>query len=404
MTIIGTANNREPDRCAGSTWVVVSLLCGLASMGCGRRPSANPARSAVAAPAATLAGDPALGRPSPPQAEADKRSSRPPSAPGLLTHPEGQPASAGAISAAQAPAPLGSTGAVPKAPLASPTSSPSAAPLIHMLGAVIGSAVNVRPAADTDQAPVGRVHCGDIVEILGLSGDFYRISLGELSGYAHSAYVIEVRPGLGKARLPTCEFSHLRVAAEKRTRAVPIPRTVRHSQAAVRGPLATAPAAPDHSETQAPNPTIAAAAPSVGPHAPVLGPHSPSPVAPKLVAAVSSAESAPASHDAADRARTGSTAVPPPLHVQLSMHGVKPGVSFPHQQHMRMFACAKCHHPVGGGGANPTKDCHVCHQTTGKGGNLVANREAFHQTCRACHEATGRGPTECGTCHRGGRP
>lgn len=237
------------------------------------------------------------------------------------------------------------------------------------LAAVIGSLVNVRSGPGTDGNPIGRLQCGDVVTILDMptDGDWYHIAVGELIGYAHSAYLIEVQPG--KGRLPTCEFAHLKI---KPPRASHKPETGQQIVAAKRSsarPPAGA-AAPDQAVLKKP---AAAASP-----APRITEAKPATPAPPVTPAKAT-----------------------PVNVMLSMHGVKPSVSFPHLQHTQKFACAKCHHPADGSSPNKEKDCHKCHQPGGRGASQVANRDAFHQTCRACHEASGRGPTECKDCHSG---
>ena len=56
-------------------------------------------------------------------------------------------------------------------------------------GTVTGNTVNVRSGPGTDYSKVGSVAKGDTVKILGTEGNWYRISVGNLTGYVSAEYV-----------------------------------------------------------------------------------------------------------------------------------------------------------------------------------------------------------------------
>lgn len=56
-------------------------------------------------------------------------------------------------------------------------------------GTITGSTVNVRSGPGTDYSKVGSVAKGDTVKILGTEGDWYRISIGNVTGYVSADYV-----------------------------------------------------------------------------------------------------------------------------------------------------------------------------------------------------------------------
>jgi len=56
-------------------------------------------------------------------------------------------------------------------------------------GKVTASTLNVRSGAGTKNKRVGYVYKGNRVKILGTSGEWYKISYGNLTGYVHSAYI-----------------------------------------------------------------------------------------------------------------------------------------------------------------------------------------------------------------------
>ena len=247
------------------------------------------------------------------------------------------------------------------------------------LAMVLGSAVNVRPSAGTTSAPVGRIHCGDLVSLRGRDGDWLQIQMKELSGYAHSAYLVEVKAGQGTR--PTCEFAHRGITAPRNKKPEKIPSVPSASSQVALTKIAANKSAPEQ---------VAVAAATLPP----------APVAPAPPAAPAASAAPVAAPPVAKSPAAGSGQ---PQLVWLSTHGIKPKVMFPHPHHAQMFACAKCHHPLGSPGPNKDKDCHSCHIAGGKGQSPVSNKDAFHQTCRACHEATGRGPTACQDCHSGGK-
>lgn len=56
-------------------------------------------------------------------------------------------------------------------------------------GTVTGNTVNVRSGPGTDYSKVGSVAKGDTVKILGTEGNWYRISIGNVTGYVSAEYV-----------------------------------------------------------------------------------------------------------------------------------------------------------------------------------------------------------------------
>ncbi len=56
-------------------------------------------------------------------------------------------------------------------------------------GTITGSTVNVRSGPGIDYSKVGSVAKGDTVKILGTEGDWYRISIGNVTGYVSADYV-----------------------------------------------------------------------------------------------------------------------------------------------------------------------------------------------------------------------
>jgi hypothetical protein len=298
------------------------------------------------------------------------------SEPSKSANPAVQQASAVAPTAPTAPTALPRPAA--PAPLPTPGVVPSAAaPQVSELAMVLGSAVNVRPGAGTSFPPRGRIHCGDLVAIRGREGDWLQIQLGELTGYSHSAYLVEVKAGQGSR--PTCEFAHRGITAPRRKQPEKLPTTPSASPQVALSKIVAGNAVPEQVAVAAatlPSASRPAGSPAAAPTPP------PTPAVKPAAAAGADAQ---------------------PQLVWLSTHGIKPKVMFPHPHHAQMFACAKCHHPLGSPGPNKDKDCSTCHIAGGKGQSPVSNKDAFHQTCRACHEATGRGPTACQECHSGGK-
>lgn len=56
-------------------------------------------------------------------------------------------------------------------------------------GTVTGTTVNVRSGPGTDYSKVGSVAKGDKVKILSTDGNWYRISIGNITGYVSAEYV-----------------------------------------------------------------------------------------------------------------------------------------------------------------------------------------------------------------------
>ncbi len=56
-------------------------------------------------------------------------------------------------------------------------------------GTITGSTVNVRSGPGTDYSKVGSVAKGDKVKILSTDGNWYRISIGNVTGYVSAEYV-----------------------------------------------------------------------------------------------------------------------------------------------------------------------------------------------------------------------
>lgn len=257
-----------------------------------------------------------------------------------------------------------------------PSQTPPAAPSTNeaTMGAVLASALNVRSSPNTQTPPLGQLHCGDIISLSGKDGLWYKIRLGELTGYSHGSYIVEVTPGQG--RVPTCEFDHAGIKPKK-SKPQPIPAAPTSNAefaAAVRKKPDIKPV-PEKESVIEPQP-----APEPKPEVKPEVKPAPTPKPEKAVASVAA-----------------------PKNLTLSASGIKGTIDFPHLMHAKVVDCVKCHHPLDGAGPGPnlTKNCHNCHKSNGKGSSPVSSKDAFHQTCRACHEAQGKGPTACGECHTG---
>lgn len=259
------------------------------------------------------------------------------------------------------------------------------------LGVVLASKLNVRKSTTiTPKNLAGSLRCGDMVNIQGKEGDWYQIALkDELQGYAHSSYIVRVRPG---GRSPKCEFSFAHkppAVAIKEDK--PLPTTAQRSKdPAVIKEGAAAP------EAGAPGTAaVSSAAPVVKPPAgavPAARPV-PSPPAPPVATAAAPVDKGPANIVLSGRE-----------------DGAKP-VKFPHQFHQKRYDCVKCHHPVattnGGlsrvkvGDANANKKCRSCHVPEGSPQVRPTSKDIFHLACRDCHNVVGGGaPTGCPQCHK----
>ncbi len=226
------------------------------------------------------------------------------------------------------------------------------------LGVVVASALNVRPRAGTTEAPTSRLHCGDVVELHGREGDWYKVALpaDHVGGYSHRAYIYQFAPGHGK--MPLCNQAPRRDPG-------PLPAVAR-------------PVAPPANEPPD------AGAPDAAP-----APRPPPPPAPEGPPAFTAPQ----------------PPVPPKL-ITLNARSGKPGPAFPHTRHQASYRipCVKCHHPVADGHRvdaaglreNAIKDCHGCHNTRSK----VSSKMVFHTTCQDCHRIKGAGPIGCPQCHK----
>jgi len=273
---------------------------------------------------------------------------------------------------------------------------------------VIATQLNLRVDAGTAHRIKDTLRCGDIAYIAGQKGAFYQVLLGDLSGYAHSAYIFRI--GAGGLR-PRCS----RGAAARSEQDQPLAGKAKRQKVASK---------PNRQET------VIGAAPDGDPEpVPALGTPAPDNTTgaqgvattdvDKSAPANSQLGSAPASLVTSVSAAAPRAAVkeqePGPSKVLFAKDSTEVAPSeFPHHAHQAKFACAKCHHPVqrGSGGlsrvagedANESKRCRDCHKD-GSGDVKVALEDAMHRTCRDCHTAMGanmapRAPRRCADCHK----
>ncbi len=262
-------------------------------------------------------------------------------------------------------------------------------PFTPRLAAVLALAVSVRSAPKSTASEVGRIHCGDIVQLTTREGDWYQLQLGELSGYAHSAYLIEIKSGSGM--MPACEAERLGTNLKKDPKPIKLPTHPTANKALTKKLLAKAnekpvpDAVPALSQTKEDQEESASKAEKPAP-------------AEKTDKPKEGDKAEPAAKP--EKAAKAEKSKKAPQNLQLSTAGIKAPVSFPHMMHTKVTGCVKCHHPLSGeSGANKDKRCHDCHAPGGKGDSSVSNKDAFHRNCRDCHNTMGQGPTTCAECH-----
>ncbi len=280
-------------------------------------------------------------------------------------------------------------------PVEPSSENPAAKPAVETsftprLGAVLALSVPVRSAPKAGASETGRVHCGDIVRLSARAGDWYKVELGEMSGYAHNAYVIELKEGLG--RMPACEADHLNIKVPKDPKPVKLPTAPTVNKALPKATVAKADTTPAPDAVPAVSEADAAAPDKAAPDKAAPDKAAPDKAAPDKAAPDKAAQAAKPATPAKTRKA--------PENLELSTSGLKAEVAFPHLMHTKSTACAKCHHPLGSGSApNSDKRCHDCHARGGKGESSVSNKDAFHRLCRDCHNTMGQGPTTCSECH-----
>lgn len=268
------------------------------------------------------------------------------------------------------------------------------------LGVVLASKLNVRKSTNlTPQSVAGSLRCGDVIDIKGKEGDWYKVELrDELAGFAHSSYIVRMRPG---GHSPKCEFSFAKnkaAAASKGDR--PLPTTSQRNKNSVEARDGTA--APEAGGTD----VKAVAGTASPPGGLVKQPTSTTEAVRPSTARPAPAKPEPASAAAAVIIEKG----PSTIMFSGREDGAKP-VSFPHQMHQRKYECVKCHHPVsmanGGltrskiGDANANKKCRSCHVPEGSAQVRPTSKDVFHGACRDCHSVVGgKAPTGCPQCHK----
>lgn len=302
--------------------------------------------------------------------------------------------------AAQQPAAPAPTSAATEEAAQQPT-PPAATPPVEVkgLGAVFATRLNVRSSPSTSGQVTAKLLCGDVVDIEGREGDWYKIRLQErkADGYSNGAFINRLLPGVGKRA--ECEGSRRGPAAS-----TPVTRAGVDMRPVLKETNRPGKDAPDSGP-----PVSANASPQVDATSTKLesAPSKPEPTPPKL------GPTQPVGAGTPKDAGSG------PQTIKLS-EGKGPGsVGFSHWAHQNAYksvgeaiACNKCHHPAGlgedgklerksSGGANSTKKCHGCHDS---GGSIVGvtSKSAFHKTCIDCHRGSGssKAPTGCEGCHR----